>query len=179
MCNRFFVSIYIFLKFLYNKLKDGPWPKDQETPAEKTIGVEKSMVKQLVHDPMFLAQKSLPATKEDAQVITDLLDTLNANLDTCVGMAANMIGVKKNIIVVSFGFAKMVMVNARIIRKKGPYRTEESCASLLGGPRQAIRYGEIEVEYEDADFQKKRETFIGWTAQIIQHELDHVEGKLI
>ena len=137
------------------------------------------MVRKLVHDPMFLAQKSEPATQEDGQVITDLLDTLNANLENCVGMAGNMIGEKKNIIVVSFGFAKMVMVNAKIVRKKGPYRTEESCAALLGGPRQTVRYGEIEVEYLDAKFQPKKETFIGWTAQIIQHELDHVNGILI
>ena len=137
------------------------------------------MVKPIVRDVFFLGQKSEEAAKQDLSVGQDLQDTLKANQNRCVGMAANMIGVKKNIIVVSFGFAKMVMVNARIIRKKGPYRTEENCASLLGGPRQAIRYGEIEVEYEDADFQKKRETFIGWTAQIIQHELDHVEGKLI
>lgn len=137
------------------------------------------MVKKLVHDPMFLAQKSAPATEEDRQVITDLLDTLGANLETCVGMAANMIGVKKNIIVVSFGFQKVVMVNAKIVRKRNPYLTEESCASLLGGPRKTTRYGEIEVEYQDENFRQKKDVFIGWTAQIIQHELDHVEGILI
>jgi peptide deformylase len=137
------------------------------------------MVRKLIHDPLFLAQKSEPATKADKQVITDLKDTLQANLETCVGMAANMIGVKKNIIIVSFGFQKMIMVNAKIIRGKGPYPTEESCASLLGGPRKTTRYGEILVEYQDENFQPRRGTFIGWTAQIIQHELDHVNGILI
>ena len=128
---------------------------------------------------MLLSQKSEPATEADRAVIKDLQDTLNANLEHCVGMAANMIGVRKNIIIVSYGFEKRVMVNAKIVRKKGPYATEESCASLLGGPRSTTRYGEIEVEYMDVNFQKKKETFIGWTAQIIQHELDHVEGILI
>ena len=137
------------------------------------------MVKQLVHDPMFLAQKSEPATQADAQVITDLLDTLRAHIDGCVGMAANMIGVKKNIIVVSIGFTQIAMVNAKITGMKKPYKTEEGCLSLLGGPRPTVRYDEIKVEYQDADFKPKKDKFTGWTAQIIQHELDHVAGKLI
>ena len=137
------------------------------------------MVKELVHDPMFLAQKSESATLADAQVITDLLDTLQAHSDSCVGMAANMIGVKKNIIAVSLGFMQMAMVNARIISRKNPYKTEESCLSLLGGPRPCMRFDEIEVEYQDANFKLKRDKFNGWTAQIIQHELDHVNGVLI
>lgn len=137
------------------------------------------MVKELVHDPMFLAQKSEPATEADAQVITDLLDTLRAHLDGCVGMAANMIGVKKNIIVVSMGFMQVAMVNAKIVSSKKPYKTEEGCLSLLGGPRPCTRYSEIEVEYLDSNFMPKKDKFTGFTAQIIQHELDHVNGVLI
>ena len=137
------------------------------------------MVKELVHDPMFLAQKSEPATPADAQVITDLLDTLRAHSDSCVGMAANMIGVKKNIIVVSLGFIQVAMVNAKIVGKKKPYKTEEGCLALLGNPRPCTRYDEIEVEYQDASFKLKKDKFTGFTAQIIQHELDHVNGVLI
>lgn len=137
------------------------------------------MIKQIIHDPMLLAQKSVEATEADSQVVTDLLDTLRANLDGCVGMAANMIGVQKNIIVVSMGFMQMAMVNAHIVSKKKPYQTEEGCLSLLGGPRPTTRYGEIEVEYLDANFKPKKERFTGYTAQIIQHELDHVNGILI
>ena len=137
------------------------------------------MVRELVHDPLFLAQKSEPATPADAQVITDLLDTLRAHLDGCVGMAANMIGVKKNIIVVSMGFMQMAMVNARIVSREKPYKAEEGCLSLLGGPRPCTRYDEIEVEYQDASFMPKKDKFTGFTAQIIQHELDHVKGVLI
>ncbi len=137
------------------------------------------MIKPLVHDPMFLAQKSEPATQADAQVITDLLDTLRAHLDNCVGMAANMIGEKKNIIAVSMGFAQIAMVNARIISKKKPFKTEEGCLSFLGGPRPVMRFEEIEVEYLDAAFKPKKDKFTGWIAQIIQHELDHVGGVLI
>ena len=137
------------------------------------------MIRKIVHDPFFLAQKSSVATKEDESVITDLLDTLRANLDGCVGMAANMIGVKKNIIVVSMGLQQVILVNAKIVKSVKPYETEEGCLSLLGGPRKAIRYDEIEVEYQDVDFKKKKEKFTGWTAQIIQHEIDHVNGVLI
>lgn len=137
------------------------------------------MVKELIHDPMFLARKSEPATPADRQVITDLLDTLRAYSDSCVGMAANMIGVEKNIIAVSLGFMQVAMVNARIVSKKKPYKAEEGCLSLLGGPRPCTRYEEIEVQYQDADFKPKKDKFTGWTAQIIQHELDHVNGVLI
>ena len=137
------------------------------------------MVKDLVHDPLFLAQKSEPATPADVQVITDLLDTLRAHLDGCVGMAANMIGVKKNIIVVSMGFMQMAMVNTKITSRKKPYQTEEGCLSFMGGPVKTTRYDEIQVEYQDASFKPKKDKFTGFTAQIIQHELDHVNGVLI
>lgn len=137
------------------------------------------MVRELIHDPMFLAQKSEPATPADSQVITDLMDTLRAHLDTCVGMAANMIGVKKTVIVVSMGFMQMAMVNPKIVSRKKPFKTEEGCLSLLGGPRPTMRYDEIVVEYLDAGFKAKKDTFTGWTAQIIQHEVDHCNGVLI
>lgn len=138
-------------------------------------------VKELVHDPMFLLQKSVPATDcaEDRQTITDLLDTLKAHLDGCVGMAANMIGVKKTIIVVSRGFMQVAMVNPKIVKRAKPYQTEEGCLSLLGGPRKCTRYDEIEVEYLDAVFSPKKGKFTGFTAQIIQHECDHCNGVLI
>lgn len=137
------------------------------------------MVHQLVHDPILLAQPSAPATPADAQVVTDLMDTLRAHLSECVGMAANMIGIRKNVIVISMGFMQVAMVNAKIVERRKPYNTEEGCLSLLGGPRKTVRYEEIEVEYQDADFQPKKGSFSGWTAQIIQHELDHVNGVLI
>ncbi|MCR5153560.1 MAG: peptide deformylase [Lachnospiraceae bacterium] len=136
-------------------------------------------VKPLVHDPMFLAGKSEAATPADRQVITDLVDTLQAHIDGCVGMAANMIGVKKNIIVVSMGFMIMPMINAKIISRKGPYPTKEGCLSLLGDPRPTTRYKEIEVEYLDVNFKPKKDKFTDYVAQIIQHELDHVNGVLI
>ena len=137
------------------------------------------MVRELIHDPIRLAAKSAEATAEDTGIASDLLDTLRAHSETCVGMAANMIGVKKNIIVVSVGFLQMVMVNGVIVAKDGPYETEEGCLSLLGGPRKTTRYEEIEIEYLDADFRTKKAKFNGWTAQIIQHGLDHVHGVLI
>jgi len=137
------------------------------------------MVKELVHDPLLLAQKSEPATEADKQVITDLLDTLRAHLSGCVGMAANMIGVKKNIIVISMGIMQVPLVNARIVKKSKPYQTEEGCLSFLGGPKKTTRYEEIEVEYLDSNFIPKKDRFTGFTAQIIQHELDHVAGVLI
>lgn len=136
------------------------------------------MVRNIVHDPMFLMQKSENATAADSQVITDLIDTLRANLDHCVGMAANMIGVKKNIIVIASGPFQIAMVNAKITKKKGAYKTEEGCLSLEGA-RPCTRYQEIEVDYLDQDFNKKHGKYTGWTAQIIQHELDHVAGILI
>ena len=137
------------------------------------------MVKEIVHDPMFLGQKSVDATKEDKQVAVDLLDTLRANLGHCVGMAANMIGVKKSIIAISVGLGQFVMINPVIMRKSQPYDTEESCLSLLGGPRKCNRYEEIEVEYLDINWTQQRQKYSGWTAQIIQHEVDHCNGVLI
>lgn len=128
---------------------------------------------------MTLARKSVPATENDREVITDLLDTLAANSEACVGMAANMIGVHKNIIAVSTPFGNMAMINAVITKWKKPYETEEGCLSLLGGPRKTKRFEEIEVEYLDASFRKQRRVFSGFPAQIIQHELDHVAGILI
>lgn len=136
------------------------------------------MVKEIVKDPIFLAQKSEPATEADKQVILDLLDTLRANINRCVGMAANMIGVKKNIIVVAAGPFQFAMVNATITRKSGAFQTEEGCLSLEG-VRPCTRYREIEVDYLDQNFKKQHGKYTGWTAQIIQHELDHVAGIVI
>lgn len=136
------------------------------------------MVKKVVTNKVFLAQKSVDATESDKQVITDLLDTLQANQDHCVGMAANMIGVKKNIIVVSVGPFRFSMINPVIIKKSGEYETEEGCLSLTG-TRKCTRYNEIEVEYLDHNFEKKSGKYSGWTAQIIQHEIDHCNGIVI
>ncbi len=127
---------------------------------------------------MFLMQKSEPATEADKQVITDLMDTLRANLDVCVGMAANMIGVKKQIIVVAAGPMIFPMVNPVITKKTGMYKTEESCLSLEG-VRPCTRYKEIEVDYLDQDFKKQHGKYSGFTAQIIQHEIQHFSGELI
>ena len=136
------------------------------------------MIKKIVRDPMFLQQKSEPATKADKQVIVDLLDTLRANQDHCVGMAANMIGVKKRIIVVAMGPFHFAMVNPVIIKRIGKYQTEESCLSLEG-VRPCTRYKEIEVDYLDQDFKPQHGKYKDFTAQIIQHEVDHFEGILI
>ena len=136
------------------------------------------MIKQIVRDPLFLQQKSSPATKDDAQVIVDLMDTLKANSDRCVGMAANMIGVKKQIIVVAMGPFIFPMINPVITKKTGEYQTKESCLSL-DGVRPCTRYKEIEVDYLDQDFQPKHGKYNGFTAQIIQHEIDHFSGVLI
>ena len=136
------------------------------------------MVRNIVKDPLFLSQKSEPATVEDKQVITDLLDTLRANSDRCVGMAANMIGVKKQIIVVAAGPFQFAMVNPIITKKTGRYETEESCLSLSGS-RPCVRYREIEVDYLDQDFKKQHGKYSGFTAQIIQHEIQHFSGDLI
>ena len=136
------------------------------------------MVKNIVRDPMFLQQKSEPATEADKQVIHDLLDTLRANQDRCVGMAANMNGVKKRIIVVAMGPFHFAMVNPVITKKSGEYQTEESCLSLEG-VRPCTRYKEIEVDYLDQDFKPQHGKYKDFTAQIIQHEVDHFEGVLI
>jgi len=141
------------------------------------------MIKELIHDPIFLAGKSEIATKEDLQVAQDLLDTLIAHKDSCVGMAANMIGVMKRIIAFldESGRAPTytVMLNPEIIKKDGAYNTEESCLSLLGGPRQCKRFKSIKVKYQTLELQTRIKTYIGWTAQIIQHEVDHCNGILI
>lgn len=142
----------------------------------KAVG--EKMVKAIVRDPLFLAQKSVPATEADKQVVQDLLDTLRANLDRCVGMAANMIGVRKNIIVVAMGPFQFAMINPVITKKKEVFQTEEGCLSL-DGVRPCIRYKEIEVDYLDQNFKKQHGTYTGWTAQIIQHEIDHCHGIVI
>lgn len=136
------------------------------------------MVKQIVRDVFFLGQKSEPATKADIQVGIDLQDTLRANRERCVGMAANMIGVKKNVIIVNMGFIDVVMFNPVIIKKDTPYQTEEGCLSL-DGIRPTTRYENIEVEYMDMNWQKQKMKLSGWTAQICQHEIDHLSGRII
>lgn len=136
------------------------------------------MIKQIIRDPLFLQQKSSPATKDDAQVIVDLMDTLKANSDRCVGMAANMIGVKKQIIVVAAGPFIIPMVNPVITSKSGRYETEESCLSL-DGVRPCVRYKEIEVDYLDQDFKPQHGKYTDFIAQIIQHEIQHFSGELI
>lgn len=136
------------------------------------------MIRPIVKNEIFLKQKSEHATKEDAAVVTDLIDTLNANKQNCVGMAANMIGVKKRIIVFSIGMVTVAMVNPIIMKKSKPYDAEEGCLSLVG-VRKTKRYETIEVEYEDSNFKKQRQTFQGWVAQIIQHEIDHCNGIII
>lgn len=137
------------------------------------------MVKELMHDPVFLAQKSAPATAEDAEAARDLMDTLLHHKDGCVGMAANMIGVCKRIIAFEDDGKYMLMYNPQIVKKSDPYMTKESCLSLLGGPRPTKRYGNIKVKYETSDFKIRLKTFTGFTAQIIQHEIDHLNGVLI
>ena len=136
------------------------------------------MIKPIIKDILFLSQKSEPATKDDIGVIDDLTDTLRANLEDCVGMAANMIGIKKCIIVFSVGNIIVPMVNPIIINKENIYETEECCLSLTGF-RKTKRYEKIEVEYLDRDFNKKKDIFTGFVAQIIQHEIDHCNGVII
>ena len=136
------------------------------------------MVKQIVRDIFFLGQPSTPATRADIQVGKDLQDTLQANREHCVGMAANMIGVKKNIIIVNMGFIDVVMFNPVITSQNGLYETEEGCLSLEG-LRTTPRYQEIEVEYYDFNWKQQRQKLSGWTAQICQHEIDHLSGKII
>ena len=136
------------------------------------------MVKDIVKDPFFLGQKSTEATKDDIQTANDLVDTLRHNSQICVGMAANMIGVKKRIIVFDNGKMISVMFNPEIIEKSGEYETEESCLSLTG-QRPVKRYSVIVVEYLDRKFKRKKQTFRDFEAQIIQHEMDHFEGIII
>ena len=136
------------------------------------------MIQPIMKDPIFLAQKSAPATKEDLQVAQDLLDTLTAHKDGCVGMAANMIGVSKRIIAFDNEGKYMVMFNPEIVKRSEPYEAEEGCLSLPG-TRKAKRYRSIKVQYQNDQFQTRLKTFTGWTAQIIQHEIDHCNGVLI
>ena len=136
------------------------------------------MIRPIMRDMMFLSQPSERATKADAQVVTDLIDTLNAHLDGCVGMAANMIGVRKRVIVVRMGPVSLPMVNPEIVMKRGEYEAEEGCLSLIG-VRKCRRWQEIEVVYQDAAFLPRRQKYSGWIAQIIQHEIDHCNGVII
>ena len=136
------------------------------------------MVRTIVKDIFFLGQKSEPATKSDISVGKDLQDTLEVNRAGCVGMAANMIGVNKAIIAVNMGFMNVAMFNPKIVKRNGKYETEEGCLSL-DGVRKCVRYQEIEVEYEDINFKRQRQKYSGWTAQIIQHECDHLNGIII
>ena len=136
------------------------------------------MVQPIMRDMLFLGQKSEMATKEDKTVAADLLDTLQANAEACVGMAANMIGVRKRIIAVNMGMVNIIMFNPVITKKTGVYDTEEGCLSLTG-VRKTKRYQKIEVEFYNMDFQKQKQQYSGWTAQIIQHEIDHCDGIII
>ena len=137
------------------------------------------MIRELVHDPIFLARPSGPATLEDLSVAQDLRDTLFAHRENCVGMAANMIGVCKRVIIFDNAGTPMVMFNPEILKGEKVYETEESCLSLLGGPRKTSRYEKIKVRYQNEAMQVRIKTFTGWTAQIIQHEIDHCNGILI
>ena len=142
----------------------------------RKVGIE--MIKPIMKDVLFLAQKSEEATKDDLYIVDDLIDTLRANLDDCVGMAANMIGVKKRIIVFSVGEMIVPMINPIITDKKNSYETEKCCLSLTGF-RKTNRYESIEVEYFDKEFKKQKGKFTGFVAQIIQHEIDHCNGIII
>lgn len=137
------------------------------------------MVKEIIHDPVLLGAKSVPATRQDLQVAQDLLDTLAANKDACVGMAANMIGMRKRVIVFDNDGSYMVMFNPEIVKATGLYDATEGCLSLLGGPRPCKRYQTIKVQWQNEQFQTRIKTFTGWSAQIIQHEIDHCNGILI
>ena len=137
------------------------------------------MVKEVVHDPILLGIPSQPATKEDLPIAQDLLDTLVANKASCVGMAANMIGIHKWIIAFENDGTYMTMFNPEIIKQADPYDTGESCLSLPGGPRPCKRYQTIKVKWQNERFETRIKTFSGWSAQIIQHEIDHCNGILI
>ena len=136
------------------------------------------MIRPIVRDVFFLSQKSVPATQGDPALERDLRDTLQANREKCVGMAANMIGVRKRVIIVSLGFADAVMYNPVLLSRDGPYEAEEGCLSL-DGTRKTTRYRSIEIEYRNAAWKKCRERCSGWIAQIIQHEMDHLDGVII
>ena len=139
---------------------------------------EPTMIRDICKDEVFLAQKAEPATPDDRSVADDLLETLEHHKAGCVGMAANMIGVNKRIIAFDNEGAYMVMFNPEIIKKSGPYQTEEGCLSLTG-TRPAKRWKSIKVRWQNEKFQERLKTFTGWTAQIIQHEIDHCEGIII
>lgn len=136
------------------------------------------MVRPICKDVIFLAQKSVPATAEDLDVARDLLDTLAAHREGCVGMAANMIGVAKRIIVFTGENGDVVMFNPEIVKQVKPYDAEEGCLSLAG-TRKCRRFETIKVQYQNEQFQVRRKTFTGWTAEIIQHEIDHLSGIII
>ncbi len=136
------------------------------------------MICEIMKDPIFLGVRSLPATREDLSLAQDLRDTLAAHREGCVGMAANMIGVRKRVIIVDNEGTDLVMFNPEIVKKEGQYDTEEGCLSLPG-VRPAKRWHKIKVQYQNEAFQLRIKTFTGWTAQIIQHEIDHCEGILI
>jgi peptide deformylase len=136
------------------------------------------MIKQICRDTFVLSRKSVPATEADLQVIEDLLDTLRANADRCVGMAANMIGINKRVIVFSVGVMNIPMINPSIVKRTGSYEAEEGCLSL-DGVRKVTRYRTIEAEFLNQKFEKQKQTFTGFPAQIIQHEIDHCDGILI
>ena len=136
------------------------------------------MLKPIMQDPIFLAQKSAPATVSDLPVAQDLRDTLAAHRDGCVGMAANMIGVARRIIIFDDNGSATVMFNPEIVKRSGPYEAEEGCLSL-SGTRKAKRYRSIKVQYQNERFETRLKTYTGFTAQIIQHEIDHLDGVLI
>ena len=137
------------------------------------------MIREIVHDPILLARRSAPAGKEDLETAQDLLGTLKANRENCVGMAANMIGICKRIIVFDDNGSLSLMFNPEILRAEGEYETEEGCLSLLGGPRKTKRFRKIKVRFQNDAMQVRIKTYTGWTAQIIQHEVDHCNGILI
>ena len=136
------------------------------------------MIREICRDETFLAQKAAPATADDLATAQDLLDTLTAHKDGCVGMAANMIGVNKRIIAFDNEGSYLVMLNPEIVKRSGPYEAEEGCLSL-SGTRKTERYQSIKVQWQNEKFQTRAKTFTGWTAQIIQHEIDHCNGILI
>ena len=136
------------------------------------------MIQPIMKDPIFMAQKSMPATKEDLPVAQDLLDTLSAHRETCVGLAANMIGVSRRVIAFDNGGTYMAMFNPEIVKSSGPYGAEEACLAL-DGIRKTTRFPSIKVRYQNEQFQVRFKTFTGWPAQIIQHEIDHCNGILI
>jgi len=137
------------------------------------------MVRELVHDPILLAQPSVPAVKEDWGIAQDLLETLIFHEKECVGMAANMIGVHKRIIAFNDNGQYKIMLNPKIVKFSGEYETKEGCLSLLGDPRPTKRFQKIKVEYHTMDMKVRLKTYEGFTAQIIQHEIDHCNGILI